>query len=219
LAVRVSFDWNQLLVDMNRRFDGLAAAARHPTSTQRFAANNEVWRAIKIIPTLGETVRRWTHAAVSRRARTELLGLVMANLVLPASEAAMKVQDRAIAEVDLVCIAAALAEYRAKHGMYPASISELIPEIVPVEPLDYNGKSYIYKRADDGFLLYSVGNNGIDEGASNSEQSLHQGRPLDDLSQAEWKAQPATGFALGDDWPIRMPRPPLKIPHPPAESD
>lgn len=50
--------------------------------------------------------------------------------------------------------------YKAKHGEYVDSPSQLSPEILPSIPLDpFTGKDYIYKKKDKGFIIYSVGQN------------------------------------------------------------
>jgi hypothetical protein len=62
-------------------------------------------------------------------------------------------------------IAFALAAYRADRGRYPVTLDELAPAYLPVVPLDlFSGKPLIYRPAKDGYLLYSVGENGKDDG-------------------------------------------------------
>ncbi len=62
--------------------------------------------------------------------------------------------------------AIALKRYQLKNGKYPASLDSLVPEFaaaVPVDPV--NGEPLHYRPNPDGtFLLYSVGENGVDDG-------------------------------------------------------
>ena len=62
--------------------------------------------------------------------------------------------------------ALALKRYQLKHGNYPADLNELVPEFVsqvPPDPVD--GQPLRYHRNTDGrFRLYSVGENGQDDG-------------------------------------------------------
>ena len=75
-----------------------------------------------------------------------------------------------IAEVTkrTVITAIALKRYQLKHGNYPPDLDALVPEFlaaVPRDPVD--GKPLRYRpNADGTFLLYSVGENGKDDGGN-----------------------------------------------------
>jgi hypothetical protein len=85
-------------------------------------------------------------------------------------------------------LAFVLAAYHADHNRYPESLDDLTPEYIAAVPGDlFSGKALIYKPADKGYLFYSVGPNGKDDG----------GRWFDDDPP-------------GDDPRVRMPLPPLK---------
>jgi hypothetical protein len=80
-----------------------------------------------------------------------------------------------------ICVTAiALKRYHLQHGVYPATLNDLVPAFLPAVPMDFmDGKPLRYKlRSDGDFLLYSVGLDGVDNG----------GDP-----------RPDTGFLL--DWP------------------
>ena len=66
----------------------------------------------------------------------------------------------------IVVTAIALKRCQLKHGNYPAELSELTPEFLPSVPLDpVDGKPLRYRPNSDGtFLLYSVGEDGVDDG-------------------------------------------------------
>lgn len=63
-----------------------------------------------------------------------------------------------------------LKRYQLKHGNYPVDLNSLVPEFfstVPLDPVD--GQPLRYRRNPDGtFLLYSVGENGVDDGGNPS---------------------------------------------------
>ena len=69
--------------------------------------------------------------------------------------------------------AIALKRYQLKHGNYPPDLNSLVPEFVPTVPLDpVDGQPLHYRRnADETFLLYSVGENGVDDGGNPSLES------------------------------------------------
>jgi len=73
-----------------------------------------------------------------------------------------------------VVTATALKRYQLKHGNYPRDLNALVPEFVPSVPLDpVDGQPLHYREKPDGtFLLYSVGENGKDDGG---DPSLEKG--------------------------------------------
>ena len=88
-----------------------------------------------------------------------------------------------------VHVAFALAAYRSEHGRYPAKLDELAPKYIEAIPDDlYSGKPLIYRLEGKGYLLYSVGPDGKDDGGRGSEDEPR-----------------------GDDIAIRMPVPEPKI--------
>jgi hypothetical protein len=66
----------------------------------------------------------------------------------------------------VVITAVALKRYQLKHGNWPETLANLSPEFLPAVPLDpVDGKPLRYRRNDDGtYLLYSIGENGVDDG-------------------------------------------------------
>src|SRR5262249_55523024 len=85
-------------------------------------------------------------------------------------------------------VAFALAAYHRDHKGYPAKLDDLALRYLAAIPNDlFCGKALVYRPSAKGYLLYSVGVNGQDEG----------GRSADD--------DPA-----GDDLAVRMPLPELK---------
>ncbi|MEJ0088182.1 MAG: hypothetical protein WDM80_00265 [Limisphaerales bacterium] len=65
----------------------------------------------------------------------------------------------------IVITAIALKRFQLKHGHFPERLSELTPEFLssPIDPVD--GSPLRYRRNGDGtFLLYSIGENGVDDG-------------------------------------------------------
>ncbi|HVU09484.1 MAG TPA: hypothetical protein VHG89_13185 [Verrucomicrobiae bacterium] len=64
--------------------------------------------------------------------------------------------------------AIALKRHQLKHGNYPKDLDSLVPEFLSAVPLDpVDGKPLRYKlNADGTFLLYSIGENGMDDGGN-----------------------------------------------------
>lgn len=66
----------------------------------------------------------------------------------------------------IVVTAVALKRFQLKHAKWPETLSELTPEYLASVPIDpYDGKPLKYRPATDGtFLLYSVAEDGVDNG-------------------------------------------------------
>jgi hypothetical protein len=75
---------------------------------------------------------------------------------------------RAEAARQVAIAAIALKRYQLKHGRYPPDLVSLVPEFVPKVPLDpVDGQPLRYRlNADGTFVLYSVGENGRDDGGN-----------------------------------------------------
>jgi hypothetical protein len=212
LIVSVSFDWNRVLADLNLEFDDFIKAARLPTPAERAAATAVIEKQLDEARPRLTSPWAWVSGALRRSARTEMMTLALSELLRPASQAMLMMQDRALARLQLLGVAAALAEYRAERGNYPTSLAELVPQILAAVPNDLNGKHLMYKPANGGYLLYSVGNNATDDGGSNGHMSLHEGHPVDEMSTEEMESYSGRILADGDDWSILVPRPQFAMP-------
>jgi hypothetical protein len=68
-------------------------------------------------------------------------------------------------QFELDKLAFALAAYRADHGSYPAKLADLKPKYVAEVPKDiFSEGELLYRPEGTGYLLYSVGVNGKDDG-------------------------------------------------------
>jgi len=73
---------------------------------------------------------------------------------------------KAETERSMVVAAVAIKRYTLRHGRLPESLDALVPDLLPVVPVDYmNGQPLRFRNPPDGgFTLYSVGEDGIDDG-------------------------------------------------------
>ena len=73
---------------------------------------------------------------------------------------------RIIAARDVVVTAIALKRYQLQHGAWPETLAAMVPALLPSVPIDpYDGKPLRYHpNADGTFLLYCVGEDGVDDG-------------------------------------------------------
>jgi hypothetical protein len=217
----VSVDWNLVLRETNRWYDRLVAAAKLQDYSARRIALQQIDADIELLVAESRMPSNWLAGVISRQQRSKLVSSIMLGLFLPAVNAATASEDRANATLELTRFAAALAVYRAEHGAYPDKLDDLVPNVLDALPIDlYNAKPFVYKRDGDGYLLYSLGENGTDDGGSNQQLRLLKGGPIDELNEVE---APSTDSSIpngADDMSIRVPRPAFKLPDlspPPGE--
>jgi hypothetical protein len=185
-------DWAPALRNGNRWFDRLAAALRLKARADREAALNKIEADLKALKK--EAVEPANLAKLDlgkgppdKRAG-KAIGDVLIGLLMPATRKVQSAYDRAEQVQRNLRVAFALAAYRADRGRYPAKLDELAPKYLAAVPGDlFSGNALIYRPSEKGYLVYSVGVNGKDEG----------GRWYDDDPP-------------GDDPRVRLPLPGLK---------
>lgn len=96
---------------------------------------------------------------------------VFSKLLIPsATGVSLK---KATIEAKILAARAGLAckIYQNRHGTFPEELSQLVPDILSEVPTDpFSGKSLIYRRTPSGFIVYSVGSNGKDDGGRETRQ-------------------------------------------------
>ena len=90
----------------------------------------------------------------------------MPPLPRPAGGAINKVTYRHKAQVDALIATIAIIRFKQSGGNYPESLDSLVSagylKDLPMDP--WSDKPLVYKKGDDGFMLYSVGDNFKDDG-------------------------------------------------------
>jgi len=96
---------------------------------------------------------------------------------------------RAQVQQQMAVTAIALQRYRLRNGKLPADLGALVPDLLKTLPRDsMDGKTLRYKlQPDGGFLLYSVGEDGKDDGGSPAPaDSATKFRSLSDGRDTVW---------------------------------
>jgi hypothetical protein len=76
-------------------------------------------------------------------------------------------QSRLMAELQLIRLSLALNEFHGSNGRYPAALDELAPLLGGPSPPDpFTGKPFPYRLEGNSFVLYSVGENRVDDGGT-----------------------------------------------------
>jgi type II secretory pathway pseudopilin PulG len=106
---------------------------------------------------------------------SERIGGILLALLAPAMSAALDAEDRGTMQSEMGQITLALAAYRAEHGRYPDRLERLAPKHLDKVPEDIFADGPLhYRQQDNGYMLYSVGRDGEDDGGR--EYDSGQGR-------------------------------------------
>jgi hypothetical protein len=104
---------------------------------------------------------------------------VVSRIMTPAIGGVQKKRDQALTRLTLARAALALDRYRLQEGSYPESLARaetLLHETLPEDPL--NGRMFTYHREGSGYLLYSFGVDGRDDGGENTEHRVPNVDPI-----------------------------------------
>lgn len=182
-----AIDWDLILRMGNSWYDRLVAAQRRSTWGERSAAMEQFEGELRELNTAARDLWSLLPKLVLNRRGTvsEQIGQILVSLILPAHGVAVEAEERAAANTELVKLDFLLAAYRAEHGAYPSELSALVPEYTAEIPRDrFTDQPLIYKHQEGGYLLYSVGVNGKDDGGLSYQdraQSAEANADCDDL--------------------------------------
>lgn len=174
----IGVDSNLMLRRMNVAYDQIVATFKIADYKGREAAMQAVAKERDAQAVAACKPLRWVPMMMfaPRRAITDTVGTTLMTLLFPAFEQANQARTRADARRDLVRIGFALAAFRAEKGAYPKALDELAGELDKVPPDRFTGQPYRYEPREKGFLIYSVGANGKDDGG------VMRGPDQDDIS-------------------------------------
>ncbi|MCC7475565.1 MAG: hypothetical protein IT425_09230 [Pirellulales bacterium] len=200
-----NINWNAVLVQGNEFYDRYVKAARLPTFEARQTAYAQLDAEIRRLTQID--VSRTVGSLLNPSVRSDAVASVWLGLFLPALQAVDSAQNRVNTKLDLLRLAAALAVYRAEQGDYPQKLDELVPGVVEKLPVDlYHAKPFVYTKTKDGYLLYTLGENGIDEGGSHEKDNVLEGHTADEMEGTAAEAAKQKIPAGADDLSIRVPR-------------
>jgi hypothetical protein len=97
---------------------------------------------------------------IPTRSTSRILVVVMLSAVSAPIQSARYLEDyRSLFDVSM-----AVHQYRADHNDYPDSLQKLVPQYTDRLPSDVRRRAFVYRKTNAGFVLYSLGKNGRDDG-------------------------------------------------------
>ena len=87
------------------------------------------------------------------------------RLLVIASARPLTIGIRTSSAANVARVALAVRRYQLHHGRLPEKLEDVAPTFIDAVPIDpFDGKPLRYKKLDEGFVVYSVGENGVDDG-------------------------------------------------------
>jgi hypothetical protein len=164
-------DWNIPLASINEWMDRFVAAAKMEDAESRAAAMERIETDINALA--GGVKEPWSIAAavLSRRRASEKVSDLLAALLCPAISAVFQSESRIRTDEELLLLGVALSKYKADKGEYPEKLEELVSGYVKTIPVDaFAGTPLVYKKRANGYLLYSLGANQVDDGGKGYDE-------------------------------------------------
>jgi predicted house-cleaning noncanonical NTP pyrophosphatase (MazG superfamily) len=138
----------------------------HPDKQQTFQAAQELydyWESLKL-KTPGQI--RAEAIPVEEETKKIIGGNVLLELMAPAPARCMELAYCNKCSTESLIAVIALLRYKKDKGSYPDNLQELVTagylKELPLDP--YSDKLSVYRRTDDNFILYSLGENFKDDG-------------------------------------------------------
>ena len=174
-----SIDWEKILRMGNSYYDRMVAVGRQPTRSQRQEALAQFTEDLE-----EERVAflKRTYSPLAGKSLRNVLSVVMEGIFVSPLRSSNSIdltaEDRGMLHRDMEQVALAMAAYRADHGSYPDRLETLAPKYIKKIPIDvFSDGPLHYQRQGKGYLLYSVGVDGEDNGGHTFDSE----EPGDDL--------------------------------------
>lgn len=161
-------NWDPGLRNANKMFDRVSAAMRQDTrekrETELDAIEGELKELKKSIKESVDLANVLMGAGVTPEYRGEVVGKLLLTYLTPSVRKVQTASDRSEQSHRNQQLAFAIAAYQRDQKSYPRSLADLTPKYLAKIPGDlFSGKEMFYRPNGNGFLIYSVGVNGIDD--------------------------------------------------------
>lgn len=167
-------NWDLILQMGNSWFDRIVEAMKKPTRAERKAAIEDFDYELKQLSASTGNIKSFVFSLLTgpRKAISQRVGQTIVCMMMSSWQAIAAVDDQARIRFDLTLLSFALAAYRADNGAYPETLEQLKPKYTTELPKDIfnNDAPLQYSRTKDGYLLYSFGRNGRDDGGHGQDE-------------------------------------------------
>lgn len=181
---RAVIDWDKLLRQGNLFYDNAVTAIKTEGIAERCARMDKLRGRLSDQSMVLSAGRAGPYLLNYTEAYTNLMGTLVMTLTCTYVYGAVDIDIRGAMYESMAETVLALEAYKADHGEHPEALADLVPDYMESVPLDlYTDDPLQYHRTDDGYKLYSLGQNGEDDtagGDPNARYSKNRGVYWDD---------------------------------------
>lgn len=138
----------------------------HPNRQETLKTVNKFWDYFEEVARKNPGQRRAEQIDVDKDIELLWKGNLFLKILLPALNRVSIIGYRNKTDAEATLGLIAILRHKENIGKFPENLDELVEagllEALPTDP--FSDKPFVYKRTDDGFTLYSFGENLIDDG-------------------------------------------------------
>jgi hypothetical protein len=171
--------WSATLAEADE-LSYLKAQQRHLEHT-RLVRGGKTWPEVSAL--MADDIKQIEELAASYKGYLHPVTLIAFPDFRRACQRAIEVETQR----QMILAVAALKRYQLRHGAFPADLAALMPEFLPKLPHDWmDQKPLKYRVTENGFALYSVGEDGHDDGGDPAPK-----QPLNKKDYEMWDGRDA----------------------------
>lgn len=160
LSQHSNLDWDLVFREVNSAYDQVVQILNESSREDRIRNLKAHYKSLnlgEINPNLLRMLKSRRADRISKEQITKTFVRAFLGMLLPAIDACSRAETRTRTYYELSLIGLQLREIQLKTGSYPATL--------PEQTLDaFSGQPYQYRVDEEEFTLYSVGENGRDDG-------------------------------------------------------
>lgn len=165
---RTAIDWDLILRMGNSWYDRIVEAYRMPTVAEQRRALRRIDEDLRRLKKTAANAESLDELLLDNpeEAFSERLGQVLLTFFMHDPQHYLRIENRGTMRFELSRLGFALTAYHADRHAYPEKLADLVPTYLAKVPDDiFTGSGLHYRREGKGYLLYSVGINGKNDGA------------------------------------------------------
>lgn len=166
-------DPNEAMRQVNRFFDSTVKMFAIPDIRKRLAEVGNWYDSLEEMEVEFNSIRQLAKSIFQGPSgRGRLFGDLALSVLAPAVYPLYECEVRAELSDRLMHLAISIELYKRNIGQYPEALADLQPEYISEIPQDWFSTGPVsYRRTESGFVVYSIGQNRIDDGGLDNEDN------------------------------------------------